>query len=429
MIKIDNLKIAVLGLGYVGLPLSLAFSKVWPTVGFDLSIERVNELNRGLDSTSEVSPEELKSAKNLLFSTDAEKISNCNVFVITVPTPIDINKRPNISALKLASKCVGRYIQRDSVVIYESTVYPGATEEDCVPILEAVSGLIFNKDFFVGYSPERINPGDKDRRLADICKVTSGSTPASAILVDSIYKKIISEGTHLAPSIRVAEAAKVIENTQRDLNIALMNELAIICSSLDINTLDVLEAARTKWNFLDFRPGLVGGHCIGVDPYYLTHKAESKGYHPDVILAGRRLNDGMGVHVANRFVREMIKTGNQIKDARILVMGLTFKENCSDLRNSKVIDVISELQFLGAKVEVYDPLADPEEANKMYSIKLCDPTINSYNGIILCVGHKEISNLGIKKIQSFGCADVIIFDLKGILRGKSKASSVNILEL
>ena len=386
-------------------------------------------MEKGLDSTLETSSEKLLDAKNLKFSTDFNAISCCNIFVITVQTPIDINKRPDISALESASETVGKFIKKNSVVIYESTVYPGATEEDCVPILESVSGLIFNEDFFVGYSPERINPGDKTRRLTDICKVTSGSTPKAARFIDGIYKKIVSAGTHLAPSIRVAETAKVIENTQRDLNIALMNELAIICNSLDINTLDVLEAARTKWNFLNFNPGLVGGHCIGVDPYYLTHKAQSKGYHPDVILAGRRLNDGMGAHVANRLVRAMIKAGTRISGSRVLIMGLTFKEDCPDLRNSRVTDVVAELEALAITVEVYDPLADPEEAKRMHSIELCQPKTGSYDGIILSVGHQEIFDIGIEKIASYGRPDAAIFDLKGIFRGSHKPTSLNILEL
>lgn len=429
MTNLDEIRISVIGLGYVGLPLAVAFSQHWPTVGFDISNARISELKVGHDQNLEISVEELTTAENLSFFADTSELSGSNIYVITVPTPVDVNKRPDITALQKASETVGQYISEGDVVIYESTVFPGATEEECVPILENVSGLKFNQNFFVGYSPERINPGDKLRRLTDIRKVTSGSTPETARFVDKIYSQIVAAGTHMAPSIRVAEMAKVIENTQRDLNIALVNELALICNRLDINTLDVLEAAGTKWNFLNFKPGLVGGHCIGVDPYYLTHKAQSKGYHPDVVLAGRRLNDGMGVYVANSFVRALIKAGATIRGARVLIMGLTFKENCPDLRNSRVIDVIRELESFGVNVDVYDPWADPKEAKKIYSTELCEPFANSYDGVLISVAHKEFKEAGLEKIQLYGRPNVVIFDLKGIFRNSSKPEALNVIEL
>tara|TARA_B100000767_G_scaffold248979_1_gene250266 strand:+ start:290 stop:1576 length:1287 start_codon:yes stop_codon:yes gene_type:complete len=363
-------KIAIIGLGYVGLPLAVEFGKKYPTTGFDINGPRIAALISGHDSTLEVDEAELKQATQLNYITDIEQLKSCNIFIVTVPTPIDSHKRPDLTPLEKASETVGKVLSKGDIVIYESTVYPGATEEVCVPILERHSGLTFNKDFYCGYSPERINPGDKEHRVTTIKKVTSGSTPEIADIVDNLYKSIITAGTHKASSIKVAEAAKVIENTQRDLNIALMNELAIIFERLGIDTLEVLKAAGTKWNFLPFRPGLVGGHCIGVDPYYLTHKAEILGYHPQVIQAGRRINDGMAAYVAQQTIKQMIRSGTNIRGAKVIVLGLTFKENCSDLRNSKVADLVKELQEFGCEVYVHDPLAEAEQALHEYGITL-----------------------------------------------------------
>ncbi len=363
-------KIAIIGLGYVGLPLAVEFGKKYPTTGFDINGPRIAALISGHDSTLEVDEAELKQATQLNYTTDIEQLKSCNIYIVTVPTPIDSHKRPDLTPLEKASEIVGKVLSKGDIVIYESTVYPGATEEVCVPILERHSGLTFNKDFYCGYSPERINPGDKEHRVTTIKKVTSGSTPEIADIVDNLYKSIITAGTHKASSIKVAEAAKVIENTQRDLNIALMNELAIIFERLGIETLEVLKAAGTKWNFLPFRPGLVGGHCIGVDPYYLTHKAEILGYHPQVIQAGRRINDGMAAYVAQQTIKQMIRSGTNIRGAKVIVLGLTFKENCSDLRNSKVADLVKELQEFGCEVYVHDPLAEAEQALHEYGITL-----------------------------------------------------------
>ena len=363
-------KIAIIGLGYVGLPLAVEFGKKYPTTGFDINGPRIAELISGHDSTLEVDEAELKQATQLNYTTDMEQLKSCNIYIVTVPTPIDNHKRPDLTPLEKASETVGKVLSKGDIVIYESTVYPGATEEVCVPILERHSGLTFNKDFYCGYSPERINPGDKEHRVTTIKKVTSGSTPEIADIVDNLYKSIITAGTHKASSIKVAEAAKVIENTQRDLNIALMNELAIIFERLGIDTLEVLKAAGTKWNFLPFRPGLVGGHCIGVDPYYLTHKAEILGYHPQVIKAGRRINDGMAAYVAQQTIKQMIRSGTNIRGAKVIVLGLTFKENCSDLRNSKVADLVKELQEFGCEVYVHDPLAEAKQALHEYGITL-----------------------------------------------------------
>ena len=363
-------KIAIIGLGYVGLPLAVEFGKKYPTTGFDINGPRIAALISGHDSTLEVDEAELKQATQLNYTTDIEQLKSCNIYIVTVPTPIDSHKRPDLTPLEKASENIGKVLSKGDIVIYESTVYPGATEEVCVPILERHSGLTFNKDFYCGYSPERINPGDKEHRVTTIKKVTSGSTPEIADIVDNLYKSIITAGTYKASSIKVAEAAKVIENTQRDLNIALMNELAIIFERLGIDTLEVLKAAGTKWNFLPFRPGLVGGHCIGVDPYYLTHKAEILGYHPQVIQAGRRINDGMAAYVAQQTIKQMIRSGTNIRGAKVIVLGLTFKENCSDLRNSKVADLVKELQEFGCEVYVHDPLAEAEQALHEYGITL-----------------------------------------------------------
>ena len=409
---LKNAKLAIIGLGYVGLPLAVAFGRVRPVVGFDINPARIAELREGHDSTREVEPEQLATATQLTVTTDTAEIADCSIYIVTVPTPIDEHKRPDLRPLLAASETVGRVLKPGDIVIYESTVYPGATEEDCVPVLERASGLRFNRDFFMGYSPERINPGDKEHRLETIVKVTSGSTPEVADKVDALYSEIVTAGTHKAPSIKVAEAAKVIENTQRDLNIALMNELAIIFNRLGIDTQDVLEAAGTKWNFLPFHPGLVGGHCIGVDPYYLTFKAQAAGYHPEVILAGRRINDGMGAYVAGRMVKEMIRKGIQINGARVLVMGLTFKENCPDLRNTKVVDVIRELEDYGVNVDVHDPWADPEEASALYGIDLVErPEMGGYDGVMVAVAHREFADVQFPQAEN-----LVAFDLKGIKR-------------
>ncbi len=391
MNSLEDTRIAVLGLGYVGLPLAVEFSKHFPTTGFDISQTRVAALARGHDSTLEVSDAELAEAGQLKFAASPDEISDCNVYIVTVPTPIDSAKRPDLSALQSASRCVGSVLSKGDVVIYESTVYPGATEEDCAPILEEESGLKLNTDFFLGYSPERINPGDKHHRLPDIMKVTSGSTPDAADYVDALYGQIITAGTHKASSIRVAEAAKVIENTQRDVNIALVNELALIFGRMQLDTLEILEAAGTKWNFLSFRPGLVGGHCIGVDPYYLTHKSQEIGYHPEMILAGRRINDNMGIYVASRMVRLMVKKGILMPNARILVMGITFKENCPDVRNTRVVDVVTELSGYGSQVDIYDPWADKDAVEEEYGLTISNemPDEGLYDGIMVAVSHRE----------------------------------------
>ncbi|MEP2757539.1 MAG: Vi polysaccharide biosynthesis UDP-N-acetylglucosamine C-6 dehydrogenase TviB [Hyphomicrobiales bacterium] len=413
--KPETARIAVLGLGYVGLPLAVEFGKSRSVVGFDIDKARISELIAGEDTTLEVSTEEIAASEGLRFSSDPEDLRSCNTFIVTVPTPIDEHNRPDLKPLLLASQTIGRILKTGDVVIYESTVYPGATEEDCVPVLERFSGLTFNKDFFAGYSPERINPGDKTHRLPNICKVTSGSTPEVASFVDDLYAAIITAGTHKAPSIRVAEAAKVIENTQRDLNIALINELAIIFNRLDIDTEAVLKAAGTKWNFLPFRPGLVGGHCIGVDPYYLTHKAQVIGYHPEIILAGRRLNDGMGSYVASQLVKAMTKKRIQVNGARVLIMGLAFKENCPDLRNTRVVDIIDELRDYNVDVDLYDPWIDREEASEEYGVTPLEfPTDGEYDAVILAVAHTKFNNMGIGRIRQFGKANHLVFDLKYI---------------
>ena len=412
----DELRLAVIGLGYVGLPLAVAFGRVLPTLGFDIDAERVAELSTGKDRTLEVGSDELRCAHALRLSADAAELRNCTVFIVTVPTPIDEAKRPDLRPLEAASRSVGRAIARGGVVIFESTVYPGATEEVCVPIIERESGLVYNRDFFAGYSPERINPGDREHRLEAILKVTSGSTPAAADFVDALYRRIIHAGTHKASSIRVAEAAKVIENTQRDLNIALVNELALIFHRLGIDTGEVLAAAATKWNFLPFKPGLVGGHCIGVDPYYLTHKAQQIGYHPEVILSGRRINDGMGEHVAQRVIKLMVQRRMPIAGARILVLGLAFKENCPDLRNTRVTDVIAELASYHTQVEVHDPWVDAAQARAEYGIELIDaPVPGRYDAIVLAVAHRQFLELGAEGIRARGKPGCVLFDVKQAL--------------
>ncbi|TBU74538.1 Vi polysaccharide biosynthesis UDP-N-acetylglucosamine C-6 dehydrogenase TviB [Phytopseudomonas daroniae] len=413
---LSEIKIAVIGLGYVGLPLAVEFGRKTKVVGFDINPQRIASLKVGCDSTLEVSQEELSQADGLTFTSDAAEIAGCNFYIVTVPTPIDEHKKPDLTPLIKASETIGKVLKARDIVVYESTVYPGATEEVCVPVLERVSQLKFNKDFFAGYSPERINPGDKEHRVTTIKKVTSGSTLAVAKLVDAVYREIIVAGTHLASSIKVAEAAKVIENTQRDLNIALINELALIFNKLGIDTEAVLDAAGTKWNFLPFRPGLVGGHCIGVDPYYLTHKAQSIGYHPEIILAGRRLNDSMGEYVVSQLVKAMLKKRIHVEGARVLIMGLTFKENCPDLRNTRIVDIVSELKDFNIEVDVYDPWVNKEEAKHEYGlIPIDEPKEGCYDGIILAVAHEQFKNLDASKIRSFGKASNIIYDLKYIL--------------
>lgn len=413
MLILENVKLAIIGLGYVGLPLAVEFGKYRSVVGFDINQARIGALKAGHDATLEVSDLELKEAVQLRFSNQLHDLVECNVFIVTVPTPIDEHKKPDLSPLIKASQTIGKVLKKGDVVIYESTVYPGATEEDCVPVLEQVSGLTFNVDFFAGYSPERINPGDKEHRVTTIKKVTSGSTPEIAELVDALYREIITAGTHKASSIKVAEAAKVIENTQRDLNIALINELALIFNKMGIDTQAVLEAAGTKWNFLPFRPGLVGGHCIGVDPYYLTHKAQSIGYHPEIILAGRRLNDSMGAYVVSQLIKGMLKRRIHVDGARVLVMGLTFKENCPDLRNTKVVDIVRELADYNIEVDVYDPWASVVEAQHEYAITpIAAPEPNAYDGIIIAVAHNEFRALGAANIRKHGKAKHVLYDLK-----------------
>ncbi len=412
---LDEIRLAVIGLGYVGLPLAVEFGKHRPVVGYDIDANRIESLRAGHDATLEVSAAELHEAQQLSFGHSLDDLRHCNVFIVTVPTPIDDSKRPNLTPLILASETVGATLKSGDIVIYESTVYPGATEEDCVPILERLSGLRFNQDFFVGYSPERINPGDKTHRLSTIKKVTSGSTPQVASRIDALYQTIIEAGTHLAPSIKVAEAAKVIENTQRDLNIALVNELSKIFDRLDIDTNAVLAAAGTKWNFLPFRPGLVGGHCIGVDPYYLTHKAEMTGYRPEVILAGRRINDSMGAYVATRLVKAMLQKRIQVNGSRVLVMGLAFKENCPDLRNTRVIDVIQELREYGISVDVHDPWVDPAEARAEYGLNIVTtPEPQSYDGLVLAVAHDDFRQLGTEGLLRLLREQHAIFDVKAV---------------
>jgi UDP-N-acetyl-D-galactosamine dehydrogenase len=414
--SLDGCKVAVIGLGYVGLPLAVEFGRIRDVVGFDINQSRIDALGRGEDTTLETEADELAAAKQLSFSTDPADLAGCNLFIVTVPTPIDAHRRPDLTPLIKASETIGKVLKRGDIVVYESTVYPGATEEDCVPVLERLSGLKYNHDFFCGYSPERINPGDKEHRLPSIRKVTSGSTPEIATLVDSLYATIITAGTYKAESIRVAEAAKVIENTQRDLNIALINELAIIFNRMGIDTEAVLKAAGTKWNFLPFRPGLVGGHCIGVDPYYLTHKAEAVGYRPEIILAGRRLNDGMGAYVAEQMVKAMLKSRIQVNGARVLVMGLTFKENCPDLRNTRVIDVVSELKSYGVIVDIYDPWADASEALHEYELELLNyPERNMYDGVMIAVAHEEFRNSGSDIIRKSVRQNYVIYDIKNVL--------------
>lgn len=405
-------KVGIIGLGYVGLPLAVEFGKVVNVAGFDINTERIEELKKGFDRTKEVDTDELKSSTKLTYSSNPQDLKAVNYFIVTVPTPVDEYKKPDLTPLISASKTVGSVLKKGDIVIYESTVYPGCTEEDCVPILEKVSGLKFNVDFFCGYSPERINPGDKQHRVSTIKKITSGSTPEIADKVDALYKKIIKAGTHKASSIKVAEAAKVIENAQRDINIAFVNELALIFDRMNIDTSEVLEAAGTKWNFLPFKPGLVGGHCIGVDPYYLTHKAESVGYRPEVIIAGRRINDNMGAHIAGRVIKLMAQHEHPIHNGNILVLGITFKENCPDIRNSKVVDVIRELQSYGTTVDVYDPLADAAEVNHEYGLSLIEEPSKKYNAIVLAVGHTEFKSLNWNKIKG---STTVVYDVKGLL--------------
>jgi UDP-N-acetyl-D-glucosamine/UDP-N-acetyl-D-galactosamine dehydrogenase len=412
-----NKKIALIGLGYVGLPLAIEFSKKHIVVGFDINQSRIEELKIGTDSTLETTSQELKGAVHLSYTTNLEDIKDCTIFIITVPTPIDKHKRPNLTPLKKSSESVASVLKKGDIVIYESTVYPGATEEICVPILEEKSGLRFNKDFYCGYSPERINPGDKEHRVTAIKKVTAGSTPEIATQIDELYQEIIIAGTHKASSIKVAEAAKVIENTQRDVNIALINELALIFNKLNIDTESVLEAAGTKWNFLPFRPGLVGGHCIGVDPYYLTHKALEVGYNPEMILAGRRLNDSMGSYVADQVSKLMTKKRIHVVDANILIMGLTFKENCPDIRNTRVVDLIEEFEGFNCNVDVYDPWVDKDEAMHEYNIKpINQPIEGKYDAILLAVAHDEFKELSLSQIKAFGRANHVLYDIKYLLK-------------
>ncbi|HEU4664184.1 MAG TPA: nucleotide sugar dehydrogenase [Dokdonella sp.] len=412
----DDTRVAVIGLGYVGLPLAVGFGRHLPTLGFDIDRARIDELRQHRDHTLEVSSDELAATPQLRFSADADELKACNVFIVTVPTPIDDAKRPDLSPLVSASRTVGKAISRGAVVVFESTVYPGATEEVCVPIIERESGLAYNVDFYAGYSPERINPGDKEHRLETILKVTSGSTPQAADFVDALYRRVVTAGTHKASSIRVAEAAKVIENTQRDLNIALINELALIFHRLGIDTAEVLAAAGTKWNFLPFRPGLVGGHCIGVDPYYLTHKAQQIGYHPEVILSGRRINDGMGQHVAQRVIKLMTQRRIHAAGANILVLGLAFKENCPDLRNTRVTDVVGEFRSYHANVDVHDPWVSAEEARHEYGLELVPELVpGTYDAVILAVAHRQFLELGAERIRALGKPGCVLFDVKQAL--------------
>jgi UDP-N-acetyl-D-galactosamine dehydrogenase len=413
---LDKLKIGVIGLGYVGLPLAVEFGKKFPTVGFDVKAARIAELEAGHDSTLEVDADELAEATGLTYTVSAEDLADCNFYVVTVPTPIGDSNRPLLTPLKLASETLGKLIKRGDVVVYESTVYPGATEEFCVPILEQLSGLKMNEDFFVGYSPERINPGDKEHRLPSILKVTSGSTPEAADFIDAVYASIITAGTYKASSIKVAEAAKVIENTQRDVNIALINELAMIFERVGIDTEEVLDAAGTKWNFLPFRPGLVGGHCIGVDPYYLTYKAEQLGYHPQMILAGRRINDNMSVYITSRIVKRMLGKGIQPNGARVLVLGLTFKENCPDVRNTKVVDIVSELRTYGCLVDVHDPWVSADEANAEFGIDLvAEPESGAYDSVVVAVAHRQFRDLDAEQFTALCKPTAVVYDIKYVL--------------
>lgn len=420
----NSVVIGVVGLGYVGLPLAVEFGKKFKTIGFDINKKRVDDLKNFHDFTLEVSSEELQESKYISYTTNLEELRDVDVFIVTVPTPVDDYKIPDLTPLIKASETVGKVIKKGAVVVYESTVYPGCTEDDCIPVVEEFSGLKYNSDFFAGYSPERINPGDKEHRVSTIKKVVSGSIPEIGVVLNNLYQSVITAGTHLAPTIKVAEAAKVIENSQRDINIAFVNELAMLFDAMGIDTLDVLEAAGTKWNFLNFRPGLVGGHCIGVDPYYLTHKAKSFGYHPEVILAGRRINDGMGAFVASKFIKLMIHDGHAVKGAKVLVMGITFKENCPDIRNSRVIDIINELKQFGCNVDVVDPWADPHEVKEEYGIDLVDKSLIidrspseveglvTYSGLILAVAHNEFKSLDFASLRNAG---KIIYDVKGII--------------
>ena len=420
MSELKNKKIGIIGLGYVGLPLAVEFGKQYETIGFDINDVRIKELQSGVDHTLEVSADELKEATHIRYTSDLEEARSCSIYIVTVPTPVDKAKNPDLTPLIKASEAVGTILAPGDIVIYESTVYPGATEEVCIPILEQKSGLSYNQDFFAGYSPERINPGDKEHRVTNILKVTSGSTPETAETVDALYKSIITAGTHLASSIKVAEAAKVIENTQRDVNIALINELSLIFNLLDIDTLEVLEAAGTKWNFLPFRPGLVGGHCIGVDPYYLTYKAQEVGYHPQVILSGRHINDGMGAFVASQVIKMMTQRRIHVVDANILVMGLTFKENCPDLRNTRVVDIINEFASYHANIDVFDPWVDAAEAEREYGITpITEPESGHYDAIVLAVGHKQFMALGADGIRKLGGENHILFDVKSLLPKES----------
>ncbi|WP_187147124.1 Vi polysaccharide biosynthesis UDP-N-acetylglucosamine C-6 dehydrogenase TviB [Psychrobacter arcticus] len=411
--NISNIKIAVIGLGYVGLPLAVEFGKNHSVIGFDINNDRITELTSGMERTLEVSNEELAQAAHLSYSSNIQALKDCNFFIVTVPTPIDEYKQPDLTPLIKASESIGSLLKKDDIVVYESTVYPGATEEVCIPVLEKISGLVFNQDFYAGYSPERINPGDKEHRVTNILKVTAGSTPEVADFVDEVYNLIITAGTHKAPSIKVAEAAKVIENTQRDVNIALINELAVIFNKMNIDTEAVLEAAGTKWNFLPFRPGLVGGHCIGVDPYYLTHKAQAIGYNPEIILAGRRLNDSMGEYVVTQLVKTMIKKRIQVEGAKVLILGLSFKENCPDVRNTKVIDIVRELEEYNIEVEIYDPWVNKAEAEREYNVTpISKLAINTYDGIVLAVAHNEFVEMGVEQIRSLGKTSHVLYDLK-----------------
>lgn len=412
----SNPSLCIIGLGYVGLPLAVEFGKKVDTVGFDINQLRINDLINGVDHTLELNSAELAEACQLRYTANRDDIIGCDVYIVTVPTPINDSKQPDLTPLEKASELLGKVIRKNSIVVFESTVYPGCTEEICVPIIEQGSGMVFNRDFFAGYSPERINPGDKEHRVHNITKITSGSTPEVAEYVDQLYRRIVTVGTHKASCIKVAEAAKVIENTQRDINIALINELALIFKRLNIDTLEVLEAAGTKWNFLPFRPGLVGGHCISVDPYYLTHKAQQVGYNPEVILAGRRINDSMGTFIADSVIKLMTQRKTHVVDSNILIMGLTFKENCPDLRNTRVIDIVNELQNYNAKVHVYDPWADNAEAQHEYGLSLIDaPVAGSYDAIILCVGHDKFRAMGAEAIRALGKPNNVLFDVKHIL--------------
>ena len=417
MIEINDTNIAVIGLGYVGLPLAVEFGKIFKTIGFDINESRIGELVKGFDSTRELEPEDMEASTFLKFSVDMEDLQDCNIFIVTVPTPIDKNNTPDLGPLIKASEAIAKFLKQDDIVIYESTVYPGATEEVCVPVLENHSGLEFNKNFFCGYSPERINPGDKEHSVTTIKKVTSGSNSEIANKVDALYSMIVKAGTHKAASIKIAEAAKVIENTQRDINIALINELAVIFNKLDIDTEAVLEAAGTKWNFLPFRPGLVGGHCIGVDPYYLAHKCAEVGYHPELILAGRRLNASMGSYIAGQVVRLMLKKKIQVNQSKVLIMGLAFKENCPDIRNTRVIDVVTELKSYGSDVDVHDPHVDKDQVLAEYGIKLTEEIAqNKYDAIVLAVRHSEFEELSVDDFDSYGKDQYVLYDIKYLLK-------------